>query len=227
MSLHNRHLSRLAPALMTALLGLPAHGAAPDGKLVFDVFLNDKAIGQHEYRFTPVGSGYELVSEANYEVRILGMPVYRYSHRSVELWREGCLRRIESTTDDDGDYYEVNGLPGEHGFQVTRSRDRGDAETVTLPQCVRTFAYWEQDYLQADALLNSQTGQLVPVTVSPIEALQADQHSASPTQSGLTKLLLEGDEIKIQVAYADGQWRHLVSQLANGRTLSYQARTSP
>ena len=128
---------------MKALLFLAlVLGAAPAWAKTwsFRVLLDEREIGTHRFTLTERGADRELVSEASFRVTILGFSAYRYRHLATERWREGCLRSLVSSTDD-------NGAP---------SRVDWRAEGA----CVLSFAYWNPRILGARELLNAQTGEL-------------------------------------------------------------------
>lgn len=189
--------------------------APPPSNYHFEVFLDGKAIGEHSFEFEPVEQGYRLESRASYQVKVLLIPFYEYSHVSNELWRQGCLHQISSTTDDNGKDYRVNGEEDGSTFIVSVNR-----ETSALGEsCVRTFAYWNPLLLDESALLNSQTGELDPVTFA--EAGQTPLPWNSREQATTYELATPKGDITLW--YTDqGRWLGLQSRLKGGRTLLYQ-----
>ena len=86
---------------------------------------------------------------------------YRYEHEAVERWQGGCLRALQSRTVTNGERVVVSARDA--GGQLTVDRPGG---RDVHPGCVLSFAYWDPRILEARALLNSQTGELVPVQVT-------------------------------------------------------------
>lgn len=217
-------LSALSPLSAKASRGLPVENMPPQD-YYFDVLLDGKPIGEHRFQFEPVENGYQLQSRADYLVKVLLIPFYEYSHASDELWREGCVRHIQSTTDDNGKDYHVQGQQVE-GEQEQAENAGGNfilavnRETRSVSQpCVRTFAYWNPRLLDKSALLNSQTGELDPVTFASAGRTplpwSADQQA--------TTYKLDTPKGEIRLWYGDeGSWLGLESRLKGGRTLLYQ-----
>jgi len=114
-----------------------AAGAGPSRALRFDVFLDDREIGDHRFELRDVDGGVHVASTANFRVKAWILTAFRYEHESVERWQGGCLRLIESRTDSNGKRSTVSGSGEGEIFRV-RSGDRDD----TLEGCIRTFAYW-------------------------------------------------------------------------------------
>ena len=129
----------------------------------FDAVLNDKVIGQHTFIY----ENEKTISNANFKFEYLFMD-FIYQHKSTETWQDGCLKTIESNTDDDGDLYEVSGYSATDQFLVTTNN-----ETAALPLCVMTFAYGNPKILEQKKLMNSQNGKYLDVD---IQFLREENH---------------------------------------------------
>lgn len=187
----------------------------------FDVLLDDKPIGTHEFVLRSTTDGQQVLIDASFDVRILRIPVYSYRHQNTELWSDGCLTRLDSRTDDNGERLSVTARRKD-GAVVVES-DSG-SRTVA-DRCVMSFAYWNPQFVRQKALLNAQTGEMVPVEIRPVDA--------TPTFDGIDPQALDAylvtstdDSIHIEIAYTrnDGRWIYLESRLDNGRTLRYLPR---
>jgi hypothetical protein len=135
----------------------------------FRVFLDDREIGYHRVRMTPEADGRRVSVEANFKVKVLFITAYRYEHQTEEFWKGSCLANIDSRTDDNGKELYIQSQPGASPFMV-KTHD-GAQE---LEGCIRSFAYWDPELLNASRLLNTQTGEYQEVEVlelgeSPLE----------------------------------------------------------
>jgi hypothetical protein len=166
----------------------------------FRVFLDEREIGHHHFALRTDGGARELRSEARFQVRVLGLTVYRYVHDAMERWRDDCLQALDSTTDDNGDREKVDwrGEPG---------------------GCALSFAYWNPKILQGGRLLNAQTGRFEPVTVTS-QGEETIEVRGRPTQS--QRYRLAGTNLAIDLWYAGTQWVALESAAKGGRRLRYQ-----
>jgi hypothetical protein len=187
---------------------------SPD--IAFRVLLNDREIGYHHYDFEAVAEGLEVASEARYEVRWLFFPAYTYLHQAQELWRDGCLAQLGTTTNDNGTDYQVSVA----GSRISVSRD-GEGKSSSLPgdECLRSYAYWHPDFTAASQLLNGQTGELAEVsfTQAGTEPLPWDSTILART------VVLHSPEGDIRLWYdTDGEWLGLQSSVGKGRLLRYQ-----
>jgi hypothetical protein len=153
----------------------------------FRVLLDEREIGTHRFTLTERGAERELVSEASFRVTFLGLPAYRYRHLATERWRDGCLTSLASATDDNGERYNVDW------------RAQGE--------CVLSFAYWNPKILGEKRLLNAQTGELEPVSVSRL---------------GEERYRIAGRTLAIDLWYAGGEWVALETTARGGRRLRYQ-----
>jgi hypothetical protein len=209
--------------LIVATPAVPATVADQAEQLHFRVLLDDREIGEHRFSITPEEGGTRVRSEAQFDVRLLGIPVYRYRHENTEQWGEdGCLRAISSRTNANRDRYLVDGQRDDERFRV---------ETATGPlefdaACVMSFAYWDRTFLQESRLLNSQTGEYLDVQVESLAGQEWSRNGSSISADGY-RIVAEGtgatEQTDIRVWYAreDGRWLGLESRVANGRLLAY------
>jgi hypothetical protein len=208
----------LAAASLVAVLAGPLQ-AAVDGdsrQLSFDVFLDERAIGFQRFSLTPAGGGTRIETQAKFEVKLLRITAFSYDHRNTEVWRGGCLQSIDARTDSNGKKFSVNGR-AQGGTFVVRTKD-GER---TLEDCVATFAYWDKSVLlRSNLLLNSQTGEHVPVRVA---ALGPGTQRIGSREVAVRRYTVKGKGVDITLAYATGsdEWVALDSKLDSGRTLRY------
>jgi len=189
--------------------------AAESREWAFRVSLDDKEVGSHYFRIDEKDGKTRLETEADLAVKMLLITVYRYLHRNVESWEDGCLTGIESSTKVNGKTQAVSGQRQGDFFNV-----RSSGESVRLPECVMSFAYWNPEILKEARLLNSQNGEYVEVDVSgPVydERLVRDQ--TLPAQ----RYRLNAGDIDLKLWYSlDDQWLALESKMRGGRVLSYE-----
>ncbi len=193
---------------------LAAPASAATGTWNFRVLLDDREIGQHRYELQPRGDDMELRSEARFDVRPLFFSAYRYEHESVERWHDGCLQSLRSRTVTNGEQIVVTAR--ESGGNLTVDRPAG---RDIHPGCVKSFAYWDPRILEAHALLNSQTGELVPVRVTE---LGPDAVSVQGQGLRAVRHRISGTGLQIDVWYAGGDWVALEALTDGGRRLRYE-----
>jgi hypothetical protein len=191
--------------------------AADKNSWQFDVFLDDSNIGYHHFSREIVDGVEQIRSEAEFNVRFMFFTVYSYRHSNLEHWQNGCLLKLESKTDDNGD---------EQFVKLKRNNRQSIIETaqtqVNSDDCIRSFAYWNLSHLEASPLLNSQTGELMDIRLRELgkESLQQHQSTVDAIRYQLT-----GKNILIDLWYTqDGQWLALQSTTENGSLIRYQLK---
>jgi hypothetical protein len=200
---------------LAAMLALAAEPAAAEVRSWnFRVLLDDRPIGEHLFTLRPAGEQLELRSEARFDVRVLFVNAYRYRHEALERWRGGCLTALESTTDANGEREAVRAIERGGRLIVARSPGREEHEG-----CVMSFAYWNPRILEARALLNSQTGELLPVTV---QARGEEPVNHPPPPLRAQRYRIEAPRLQIDVWYSGDDWVALEAAAVGGRTLRYE-----
>jgi hypothetical protein len=181
----------------------------------FRVMLDGREVGWHRFRIDDDGGATEVQSHARFDVPFLFVrSAYRYRHQAQERWRGDCLDRLDARTDINGRIETVFATTRDDGLLV--ERPTGDAH---LPGCVMSFAYWNPRILGATHLLNSQTGELLPVRVSDrgTEVVSVAGRDVPATRHRLT-----APELQIDLWYADGRWVALEAPTPGGRMLRYE-----
>ena len=192
-------------ALLIALAPAFASAAEPSTRdWNFDVLLDGKPIGHHNFHLVRSETGGELTSQARFTVKILFVTAYRYVHDATEVWRNGCLERIASTTDDNGKKFKIEGALKSDGFVVSDGKT-----TAQFPQCSMTFAYWNPQILTGTQLVNIQTGKYDRVTISHL----ADENFVARGVSPGEALVLQGatgrspvDGLRAHRGWSEREW---------------------
>lgn len=181
----------------------------------FTVYLGDEEIGQHYFRVSDVDGRIHVETEAEFNVKFLFLTVYKYRHKNYEVWNGECLESIASETNDNGDKLFVHGEAAGQQFTVETAEGK-----QALNGCIKSFAYWGLDKLNSDALLNSQTGELLEVDFYPVTA-----DSNSLANDGKQQYRIEAKDMLIDLWYGlDNQWLALNSTLESGRVLRYEMK---
>ena len=213
--------SKLHYLMLVCALALPTvsfAGSPPLDDLQFQVLLDDKPIGTHQFRIRDESGRRTIEIDAKFDVRVLFVPVYSYRHNNTEVWRDGCLARIESKTDANGENFAVEGRKSGGAYEIATA-----TTTASYPvECLMSFAYWDQRMLQQERLLNAQTGEVVEVAIERI--------GEKALVLGSTEVLADGYrivsatpavDIKVWYAKQDGRWVSLESRLESGRLMRY------
>lgn len=219
MRLHR--LVLLVCAALSGLGALPLVGELDSCKWVFDVYVDDRYIGEH---FFELRSGEEeliLSTVAQFEYKILFFSAFRYEHKNTEVWDRQGLLAIDAFTDSNGKEFLVRGERTADGFALTTHESEQD-----LPTGLKTFAYWNPSILNENRLLNSQTGEYVPVEVVN-RGLEMVDYQGSELEAIRYDLVLSEGPIRVWYGKEDQRWLALESVTGGGRLLKYVPRMLP
>ena len=217
---------RLIRALIAIVAALAATAAAASSQGMsgretgrewnFRVLLDGREVGWHRYVVRGDGDATEVESRAQFDVRFLFLDAYRYRHEARERWRGACLDELRSRTETNGTVETVAAVASDEALVVA-----GPAGDARLPGCVMSFAYWDPRVLGATRLLNSQTGELLPVRV---DARGTERVTVAGRSVPATRHRLSAPELQIDLWYADGRWVALEAPTPGGRVLRYELR---
>jgi hypothetical protein len=189
----------------------------------FDVRLDGKPIGTHRFTVDGPVDARDVTSIAAFDVKLLGITVFRYRHEARERWRGDCLQQIRSSTDDDGKPVKVDrrlesAAPGEPG-------NPGESE------CLMSYAYWNPALVRQQRLLNPQTGEVDEVRIErlPDASLPAGGRDVDASRWRITstapstgKSAPARQVLTLWRDRADGRWIGLDAQVKGDRVLTYR-----
>lgn len=215
---HKPHLFKVALvcllSMATPALASNFSADSPDKNWQFKVFLDDKEIGFHNFAMVEKDDHKEIYSNARFDVKFLFFNAYSYRHDNVEQWSGQCLKSINAVTNDNGDQYNVSGTVDNDAFIVNTM----ETENTYLP-CIKTFAYWDPDFLEEPILLNSQTGEMIEVA-SEFIGNEIMKHKGKDITA--KRYRLNGENLQIDLWYSnDDHWLALESLTEGGRIVRY------
>ena len=174
----------------------------------FNVSLNGRDVGSHSFVVNGKGDNRTVSSSLRLDFRVLLIKKVSYQHQASEVWQDGCLTEVSSETQRNGKAHSVQANAVDDGLSVTNN-----AGVEVIEGCVRGFAYWHPQWLQAVRLLNVETGDYVPVTLS---------QTVSPDDN-ITHLTIKTAKADIHLEYdAVGDWLSLQTKLPLVGELRYQ-----
>ncbi len=199
-------------------LSVPALANMPENSVSrweFDVYLNDKRVGQHHYEVSRTDGIEQVRSEASFNYKILFISAYRFQHSNSERWSDNCLLGFDAETNANGKRFDISGQRRTGSFTV----DDGES-SFELPECVMSFAYWNRDFLEQSSLLNPQTGEYVEVSV---DDAGADSVVVRGEVVPATRYRLTAYGVDLTLWYSDDdRWLALESVAKGGHRIRYE-----
>ena len=180
----------------------------------FQVYLNEREIGHHKVQVQQNSGETRVEVEAKFAVKFLFVTAYRYLHTASEIWQGDCLSSISTDTNDNGDVLSIRSSFSDDSLQI-----RTKNEQSYLQGCVRSFAYWNPEWLATEKLLNTQNGEYETVLVTD-KGMQSLEFKGQ--QVNARKLELQAGDKALDLWYTEqNDWIALQTRVAGGRLLSY------
>lgn len=130
------------------------------GSRRFSVLNRGNRIGAHTILYLPATGEVQV----NTEIELLGkfafFTVFRFSHRSTEVWRAGRLISLTSETLEHGETLRVDGAATPQGFRVVSKGGPFIASAATLT----SNSMWTPVILEQATLVDAQHGGIIGVS---------------------------------------------------------------
>lgn len=183
--------------------------------LSFDVYLDDKRIGSHQVNISEANNQTRVNVKANFDVKFLFINAYRYRHTANEVWQNGCISQLNTTTDDNGEQLKVQGVTSDKGLKVNTADD-----SKQLAGCIRTFAYWNPSLLRSAKLLNTQTGDYEAASLSQADTKPMQFKDKAIGQQRYVLKVQGKDDIQLWYD-KNNTWQGLQTTISGNKTLRY------
>ncbi|MEO3427545.1 DUF6134 family protein [Pelagibius sp. CAU 1746] len=153
----------------TAGLGLGTLGAIPAARACdlfprqhawrFLVLRHGNVIGEHLFTFSrrPSKGGGDFVVEVAIDIAVdlLGVTLFRFTHRAEEVWREGWLHSLISATDDDGALWRLESQRRDGALRGKVNDVPFDVSGFVVPASL-----WHRDTPRTQALFGTIDGRV-------------------------------------------------------------------
>lgn len=118
-------------------------------------------IGTYINTIEPDGTGTLVLTQAQFEVRMLGVRMYHEVAQRTERWQDNRLIAFEGVTDKGHGPVVVKGKARGNEFVITSPQG-----TVAAPANVHPANPWSDNFLRSNELMRPDTGRLERVRVS-------------------------------------------------------------
>ena len=190
-------------------------------ELVFDLYRNDQFIGKHIYLFNRYGQILIVQNTINFEIKILGITLYKYFSKGQEQYIDGKFHSFSSMTKQNKKEKFVKIYKNEDQFFIEGSSYKGEA-----PKDFIIGTWWNHLIVKSNAQISAASGRIIEQNVKFIgketiiinnekySALRFHFFSSDPSLSKDKKLNMEVwyDEKSLMWLKAsfdnDGYWEY-------------------
>ncbi len=170
-------------AALAALALIPTAATAAGLDAAFDIIRKGDRIGFHAVKVEDTGDGgISVETRIEMQVKFGPIPVFRYEHVSTELWRDGQVVSVESTTNNNGKAESLKVRRTGEVLSIDGTQYKGEGPIDAIPS-----SYWNKAIVSTNTLLDTQNGRLIDVKIENLgEAVtptgaKAEQHKLTGT----------------------------------------------
>ena len=125
-------------------------------RIEFDIYRNNKHIGKHIFSFIRSNGQLAVESEINFEIKKLGIVLYKYHVKGTEYYEDGKLINFNSKTNQNGKEKYVNlKLEGDE-LLIDGSSFKGKTSTEYL-----LGTWWNHSIVKAPAQISAVSGRII------------------------------------------------------------------
>jgi len=125
-------------------------------RIEFDIYRNNKHIGEHIFSFTKSDEQISIESEINFIIKKLGIVLYKYHVKGKEVYKDGKLIKFNSRTDQNGKEKYVNLELENDEFIINGSSFKGKTPTNYL-----LGTWWNHSIVEAEAQISAVSGRII------------------------------------------------------------------
>ena len=130
-------------------------------RIEFDIFRNNKHIGKHIFSFKRENDQLAVESEINFQIKKLGIVLYKYNVKGTEHFKDGKLIKFNSKTDQNGKEKYVNiNLEGDE-LVIDGSSFKGKVSSEYL-----LGTWWNHSIVKAEAQISAVSGRIIKQKVT-------------------------------------------------------------
>jgi len=129
--------------------------------LEFDLYRNNKLIGTHIYTFSNDGDNLIVDSKINFEIKKLGVSLYKYHAAGTETYKDGILINFNSKTNQNKKDKYVNIQLKDDKYIIDGSSYKGDANKDYI-----IGTWWNHSIVNAKAQISAVSGRIIEQKVT-------------------------------------------------------------
>ena len=129
-------------------------------RIEFDIFRNNKHIGQHIFSFKRDDNKLQVESEINFQIKKLGVVLYKYHVKGTEVYKDGKLIKFNSKTNQNGKKKYVNLKLEDGEYIIDGSSYKGKVPTDYL-----LGTWWNHSIIKAEVQISAVSGRIIKQNV--------------------------------------------------------------
>lgn len=161
----------VASAVFMSAAGFQAQAASKT--LEYTVLRDGKPIGTHAYTIDTNGADTHVQVSTDIQVKVLFITAYKFKHASEEMWSNGQLVSLNSTTDDDGTDKALT-AKAENGKITLDSIVKGQDRRQFAAAAAIPASLWNRAIVTQSSIVNTLDGKLMKVDVADAGTEQID-----------------------------------------------------
>jgi len=130
-------------------------------RIEFDIYRNNKHIGKHIFSFKKLEKRLEVESEINFEIKKLGIVLYKYQVQGTEVYKDGKLIKFNSKTNQNGKAKYVNLERVNEEYIIDGSSYKGKAPIDYL-----LGTWWNHSIVKSKAQISAVSGRIIEQKVT-------------------------------------------------------------
>jgi len=126
-------------------------------RIEFDIYRNNKFIGKHIFSFKKADDQLIVESEISFEIKKLGVVLYKYHVKGTEIYKDNQLIKFNSKTKQNGKEKYVNmSLNNDKEYIIDGSSYKGKA-----PSLHELGTWWNHSIVEAKAQISAVSGRII------------------------------------------------------------------
>ena len=130
-------------------------------KIEFDIYRNNKHIGKHIFSFKKTDNEIAVESEIKFQIKKLGVVLYKYHVKGTEYYKDGKLIKFNSKTNQNGKEKYVNLKAEGNDLIIDGSSFKGKVSHEYL-----LGTWWNHSIVKASAQISAVSGRIIKQKVT-------------------------------------------------------------
>ena len=170
-------------------------------RIEFDIYRNNKHIGKHVFSFNSTNEQMSVESEISFEIKKLGIVLYKYHVKGTEVYKNGKLIKFNSKTNQNGKEKYVNMILENEEYTIDGSSYQGK-----VPEDYLLGTWWNHSIVKAEAQISAVSGRIIKqkVTFLSKEIIKLGEKSYNTLHfnfASTDKKLTKGKKLNTDVWY--------------------------